>query len=1013
MKNLRIMHRFLGISILLLCLLNLPKQSEAKRQTPSYWCILTAKPKPSKARSYQKRQVPSKRQKGTWRNTHSQKKRYTNITERTQNLLDHKQSMWHMYTDPAREVFSFCIHAFSKKKPPQIPLKKVASFFMKEFKHHYNLSVRLEIDRHGFSRTRSGLYHHPKEIKRIRHYATSYGRYIDYIRFVSKDQRKLQSWVTKKNREFQKRHLPFRLFIHVKPNGNLKNGTSSSPKWLWQARLLSSKAFLLQNDIKTLQLQFNMDSKTPVLVFKLHPKGKYTWDRVRLAYKGRSIAFVLGKKIYTHTKIDTSQGNSQFTLPLNDPKKPKRQLIAEAMWLASNLLPQPIKQPFDFISSRYIKLTSPQARVCENALKQRQRQRTQPSIRFHPKAKVLFKSIPKAFWRQSKKKACQDAAIKVNGKCISKATFLWKTRRILGRRLPSIPRIPFSMTGFHRRYAMKRGRKQARYYRRLAQTLALNQLIHTVLLSQKLRESGLRSTFIFQDPKKALETSDVSPVRQIQTAELRELRRLTQQAKHMQKLISAMSQPKKSEQKAFLLSRFALRKLRYIAFEEKKFSLSVPVSNVEVAAFVKTQMAQVKAYYKKHLHKYQKPEKVRVRHILLKHRTINSKKHDKRIQQKLTKIRAELLKAPHLFAQYAQKYSEGPTSIRGGDLGFFRRGRMVPAFSKASFRLSKAGQISPLVRTIFGYHLIQLIHKRKKKIIPLAQVQDQIGRRLLIKSKRHEILKKQMERLYGAWKRAGNAKTLLQQIQKEAFRAKVYIRTKNQKKLANALLLRKLLEARYFPTKISGDLVLEVLPKGHSKTFKTGIAPKPRTKPHPFAGLSGSSPIHSTRVENKPHVTDWFHRNTTDSFRILSNAQKQSPFGVQILFAQPSLTDPPEKYLAQKSKQHSPQKWVIQSFQLSSQKPFFKKPVYIDGMWILFKLDQAKKTKASKHQEKKVLQKWLQERYLTTLFTSLQRWRKEAKIWHVPLPLKEQRARLLPLHQLPRSFRQKRRTSQK
>ena len=57
------------------------------------------------------------------------------------------------------------------------------------------------------------------------------------------------------------------------------------------------------------------------------------------------------------------------------------------------------------------------------------------------------------------------------------------------------------------------------------------------------------------------------------------------------------------------------------------------------------------------------------------------------------------------FAALARQYSDGPTATRGGDLGQWTRGRMVPAFDQAVIRL-KVGQVSGAVETIFGYHVI-------------------------------------------------------------------------------------------------------------------------------------------------------------------------------------------------------------------------------------------------------------------------------------------------------------------
>ena len=65
------------------------------------------------------------------------------------------------------------------------------------------------------------------------------------------------------------------------------------------------------------------------------------------------------------------------------------------------------------------------------------------------------------------------------------------------------------------------------------------------------------------------------------------------------------------------------------------------------------------------------------------------------------------------FAELAKKYSEGPSAPQGGDLGYFSKGKMVPAFEEAAFQLNK-GEISEPVKSRFGWHIIKLIDKRIK-----------------------------------------------------------------------------------------------------------------------------------------------------------------------------------------------------------------------------------------------------------------------------------------------------------
>ncbi|RUM39109.1 MAG: hypothetical protein DSY58_01065 [Desulfobulbus sp.] len=100
------------------------------------------------------------------------------------------------------------------------------------------------------------------------------------------------------------------------------------------------------------------------------------------------------------------------------------------------------------------------------------------------------------------------------------------------------------------------------------------------------------------------------------------------------------------------------------------------------------------------------PEKRHARHILFKVTENDSEAVKAEKKKEAEKVLA-LAKQGKDFAKLAQEYSEGPTRERGGDLGIFSRGRMVPSFDDAVFTL-KTGEVSDLVQTRFGYHIIKV-----------------------------------------------------------------------------------------------------------------------------------------------------------------------------------------------------------------------------------------------------------------------------------------------------------------
>jgi peptidyl-prolyl cis-trans isomerase D len=115
---------------------------------------------------------------------------------------------------------------------------------------------------------------------------------------------------------------------------------------------------------------------------------------------------------------------------------------------------------------------------------------------------------------------------------------------------------------------------------------------------------------------------------------------------------------------------------------------------------------EVESFYRQNFSRYSIPEQRNARHILIK-----ASEEDPADILAAKRNRAaqilELARSGEDFAQLARQYSEGPTGPKGGDLGFFTRGQMVKAFEDAVFSLDE-GQISDIVQTPFGFHVIKL-----------------------------------------------------------------------------------------------------------------------------------------------------------------------------------------------------------------------------------------------------------------------------------------------------------------
>lgn len=112
------------------------------------------------------------------------------------------------------------------------------------------------------------------------------------------------------------------------------------------------------------------------------------------------------------------------------------------------------------------------------------------------------------------------------------------------------------------------------------------------------------------------------------------------------------------------------------------------------------------------------PDMVHARHILV------PPGPDARAQAEA--LRKQILEGSN-FEELAKAHSKDPGSApKGGDLGFFPRGKMVKPFDDAVFALTKPGEVSSLVETRFGFHIIQLVEKRLEGVKPFTEVKEQL-----------------------------------------------------------------------------------------------------------------------------------------------------------------------------------------------------------------------------------------------------------------------------------------------
>lgn len=134
--------------------------------------------------------------------------------------------------------------------------------------------------------------------------------------------------------------------------------------------------------------------------------------------------------------------------------------------------------------------------------------------------------------------------------------------------------------------------------------------------------------------------------------------------------------------------------------------------------------AEIRAFYDKNPDKFKRDETVKASHILIGVDSKASADDRKKAREKAEKLKKELAGGAD-FAALAKGNSTDPSGQQGGDLGFFGKGQMVPPFEKAAFAL-KPGEISDVVETQFGYHIIKLTERKPAATTDFKDVKAKI-----------------------------------------------------------------------------------------------------------------------------------------------------------------------------------------------------------------------------------------------------------------------------------------------
>jgi peptidyl-prolyl cis-trans isomerase D len=243
----------------------------------------------------------------------------------------------------------------------------------------------------------------------------------------------------------------------------------------------------------------------------------------------------------------------------------------------------------------------------------------------------------------------------------------------------------------------------------MADQIALNRLRSIALESTVVSQADIEHEFRLKNEKTAIEY-----------------------VKFDSQKLQAEIKPTSEELKAY----YEKNKAAY-RFPEKRSMKLVIVDPAKISESIDVTEAQVRQAYDQNKDRYRMPERAKARHILIMTQGKPASEEPK-LKAKAEDILKQL-KAGANFAELATKYSDDPGSKeKGGDLGWFGKGQMVPEFEAATFAL-KPNEISGVIKTSYGYHIIQVLEKEQARLKPFDEVKTELTTELKKQKGQQEI----------------------------------------------------------------------------------------------------------------------------------------------------------------------------------------------------------------------------------------------------------------------------------
>lgn len=234
--------------------------------------------------------------------------------------------------------------------------------------------------------------------------------------------------------------------------------------------------------------------------------------------------------------------------------------------------------------------------------------------------------------------------------------------------------------------------------------------------------------------------------------------------------------------------------------QEKLSVAYVELSLAAVESEVEISDEEVRQYYDDRQQQYSTEEERRVSHILIEFGTDNAK-------EKAEEALAELEQGAD-FPEVAQTYSDDTFSAeQGGDLEWIEAGMMDEDFDAAAFELERVGDLSGVVETSFGYHIIKLTDLREGSVTPFSEVEDEVRQQLLTEKAEDRYFEKQQKLAEISFEQPDTLESAAEAIGATVRRSDLFTRERAPTSLSDDVILNNLFSEELIKEKLNSDII--------------------------------------------------------------------------------------------------------------------------------------------------------------------------------------------------------------